>query len=164
MATYNQIPKYYDKNGVEVNIDDVVKSLGTAAVKNVGNNEGNIPLLGAGGKIASSHIPSLAITHTFVVANQADMLALGSQGAERGDVCKRTDLGNSFILTVDDASVLSNWVPLTDETTTLFVRDDADGTGYAARAYLKIYPCTQAEYNALATKESDVVYVIREVT
>jgi hypothetical protein len=118
MAIHNQIPKYYDKNGNEVNIDDVIKSLGSAAQKNVGDNEGDIPQLGAGGKIASSHIPSLAITHTFVVNSQEEMLALGDEGAEQGDVCKREDLGQSYILTTNDPTDIAAWVLLTDMPTT----------------------------------------------
>jgi hypothetical protein len=50
--------------------------------------------LDATGKINPSQLPALAITDTFVVANQVDMLALT---AEIGDIAVRTDLNKSFI-------------------------------------------------------------------
>lgn len=62
--------------------------------------------LDAGGKIPTAQLPNLAITDTFVVANQAAMLALT---AEVGDVAVRTDVNRTFILRVTPASTLSNW-------------------------------------------------------
>jgi hypothetical protein len=51
----------------------------------------------------------IAITDTFVVGSQEEMLALVAQ---RGDVAIRTDLGETFILKTDPATVLANWVEL----------------------------------------------------
>jgi hypothetical protein len=118
-------------------IDNELASLGTAAKKNVGDNEGDIPQLGAGGKIASSHIPSLAITHTFVVNSQDAMLALGSQGAEQGDVCKREDLGQSYILTTDDPTDISAWVLLTNSPTTDIVTEGTANAYFTAERAVK---------------------------
>ena len=69
--------------------------LGTAAYKNTGTSSGNVPVLDSNGKLASSVLPAIAITDTFVVSSQASMLALT---AEVGDVCVRTDLNKSYIL------------------------------------------------------------------
>jgi hypothetical protein len=72
--------------------------------------------LDATGKIASSQLPAIAITDTFVVATQAAMLALT---AEVGDVAVRTDLNKSFILKTDGASTLANWQELLTPTDTV---------------------------------------------
>ena len=65
--------------------------------------------LGVDGKIDSTQLSSIAINDTFVVATQEAMLALVAQV---GDVCVRTDLSKSFILTINDATVLANWQEL----------------------------------------------------
>lgn len=51
----------------------------------------------------------IAITDTFVVSSEAAMLALT---AETGDIAIRSDLGETFILQVNDPTVLSNWIEL----------------------------------------------------
>lgn len=68
------------------------------------------PSLDSAGKIPSSQLPAIAINDTFVVNSQAAMLALTAQ---KGDICKRTDLGNTFVLSTDDAADLASWVELT---------------------------------------------------
>lgn len=83
--------------------------LGTAATLNTGTTNGTIPLIGANGKLPAALMPAVAITDTFVVASQAEQLALT---AERGDVAIRTDLNKSFILRTDDPTVFSNWQEL----------------------------------------------------
>ena len=83
--------------------------LGTAAYKNTGTSSGNVPVLDSNGKLASSVLPAIAITDTFVVSSQASMLALT---AEVGDVCVRTDLNKSYILKEAGASTLSHWQEL----------------------------------------------------
>lgn len=85
-------------------------AFGTAAFKNTGTASGEIPLLGAGGKLPSSTLPALAITDTFVVASQAAMLALSA--AETGDVAVRSDLNKSFILRGSNPAVLADWQEL----------------------------------------------------
>lgn len=83
-----------------------ISDSGTAASKNTGTSAGNVPILDAGGKLDSSILPAIAITDTFPVATEAEMLALTAQ---RGDVAVRSDVSTSFILKGDDASVLANW-------------------------------------------------------
>lgn len=69
-----------------------------------------VATLDANMQLVTSQLPDLAITDVFVVANQAEMLALSS--ADTGDVAIRTDINKTFILSADDASVLSNWKDL----------------------------------------------------
>lgn len=68
-----------------------------------------VATLDSAGKIPESQIPAVAITETFAVANQAEMLALTAQ---RGDVAVRSDLNETFILAVEPASSLANWIQL----------------------------------------------------
>jgi hypothetical protein len=90
-----------------------ITDAGTAASKNVGTAAGNIPVLDASGKLTSSVLPAIAITDTFIVATEAEMLALTAQ---TGDVAIRTDLSKSFILKGTDPSVLSDWAELLSPT------------------------------------------------
>lgn len=83
-----------------------ISDAGTAASKNTGTAAGNVPLIGANGKLDDSILPALAISDTFVVASQAAMLALT---AEVGDIAVRTDLNKTFILRLSGASTLANW-------------------------------------------------------
>lgn len=86
-----------------------ISDAGTAAEKDFGTAEGNVPVLGAGGKLSEAVIPAIAITDTFVVDSQAAMLALEAQ---QGDVAVRTDVNKTFILKVAPATTLANWVEL----------------------------------------------------
>ncbi len=88
---------------------EVIDMLGTAASKDVGTAAGNVPVLDTNGKLVESILPAIAIVDTFVVANQAAMLALNAQ---KGDVAIRTDINKSFILQSTPASTLVNWQEL----------------------------------------------------
>lgn len=87
----------------------VIDMLGTAASKDVGTAAGNVPVLGSDGKLDQNVLPSIAITETFVVASEADMLKLNAQV---GDVAVRTDVNKSFILQKSPATTAANWVEL----------------------------------------------------
>lgn len=65
--------------------------------------------LDADAKLEANQLPALAITETFVVNDEAEMLALTAQ---QGDVAVRLDQEKSYILTVDPPSVLANWQEL----------------------------------------------------
>ena len=67
--------------------------------------------LDASGKIPTSELPDLAITDTFVVADEAARLALTAQ---RGDVAVQTDTGETYILAGDDPSATGDWVLLAE--------------------------------------------------
>lgn len=89
--------------------------LGTAATKDVGSANG-VASLDSSGLIPSSQLPAIAITDTFVVNSQTEMLALI---AEVGDIAVRLDLSKSLILKTSPASVLSNWQELLTPTDTV---------------------------------------------
>jgi len=59
--------------------------------------------------LVESVIPAVAITDTYEAANEAAMLALTAQ---KGDICIRSDLNKSFVLSAADASILANWKEL----------------------------------------------------
>ncbi len=86
-----------------------ISDAGTAASKNTGTASGNVPILDANGKLDSSILPAIAISDTFVVANQTAMLALTAQV---GDIAVRTDLSKCYILKTAGASTLANWQEL----------------------------------------------------
>lgn len=70
---------------------------------------GGLATLDGSGKLDGGQLPALAITETFVVADEAAMLALTAQ---QGDVAVRTDNDTSYILTAEPASTLANWQEL----------------------------------------------------
>lgn len=86
-----------------------IADAGTAAGKDVGTSVGNLIEVLANGKIDESVLPSIAITETFEVANQAEMLALNAQ---TGDVAVRSDENKCYILKQAPATTLANWVLL----------------------------------------------------
>lgn len=103
---------------VNEGLDATLQSAQTYADLKIGQNNANyIPLsqkganngvatLDASGKLPVNQVPALAITETFVVANQTAMLALTAQ---TGDVAIRTDINKTFILKQEPASTLANW-------------------------------------------------------
>ncbi len=99
-------------NKVDDQIDSKISdlNLGTAATKDTGTDEGEIPILDSNGKLADSVVPKIAMTNTYVVSSESAMLALSN--AQEGDVAVRTDLNKSFILKGSPYSTLSNWQEL----------------------------------------------------
>jgi hypothetical protein len=69
-----------------------------------------VATLDAYGKIPASQLSSIAISNTFVIASEADMVTLST--AQKGDIAIRTDLHTTFILTSLPASNISNWQEL----------------------------------------------------
>lgn len=63
-------------DAIEAAKTEVKEGLGTAASKDIGTAEGNVPVLGANGKLADSVIPAVAITETFVVDSETEMTGL----------------------------------------------------------------------------------------
>ncbi|WP_420239267.1 hypothetical protein ACOBR2_06725 [Telmatobacter bradus] len=70
---------------------------------------GGAALLTSGGILSTSEIPPITIDDVYTVASQAAMLLLD---ADQGDICVRTDLSESFILSQTPATTLANWVEL----------------------------------------------------
>ncbi len=108
-SDYLKIPGVAKVN-TQIDTKIAALGLGTAATKNTGTGNGNIPILDADGKLADSVIPKVAITNTWVVASQAAMLALSN--AQEGDVAVRTDINKSFILKTTGYATLANWQEL----------------------------------------------------
>ena len=77
--------------------------------KNTGTSSGNVPILDSNGKLADSVIPAVAITDTYVIDTEEEMLALSAQ---KGDIAIRSDLNKSFVLQTTPASTLANWKEL----------------------------------------------------
>jgi hypothetical protein len=63
-----------------------------------------------GGVLPTSQLPALAVTeHLGSVANQSAMLALSGQ---KGDWCIRSDVGQVYVITGADPSLLASWTAL----------------------------------------------------
>lgn len=86
-----------------------ITGLGSAAGKDTGLAAGNVVVVAADGKIDSSIMPAIAITDTFEVADEAEMLALNAQ---KGDVAVRSDLNKTYILKQGPADVVDNWTEM----------------------------------------------------
>ena len=121
----------------------------------------DIPTLDANGKLSSSQIPALAINDTFVVNNISEITALVAQ---RGDVAIRIiseSVSDAYILTMDEPSVLSNWVKLgvsyvaeSGHSQTATNAKDAERiNGH------RVVTMTQAEYD-ISAKDADTVYLV----
>ena len=129
--------------------------LGTAAPLNTGVAAGQIPLLGAGGKLAEAVLPSVAITDTFVVASQAAMLALT---AERGDIAVRSDENKTYALSTNSPSTLADWILL--RTPTDLVLSVAGRTGAVALTTADVSGLGAAASRAVGTATTNLVEVL----
>lgn len=65
--------------------------------------------LDASGKILENLLPSLAISDVYEASSSAAMVLLAAQ---KGDVCIRTDINKSFILSTNNPGTLSDWKEL----------------------------------------------------
>ena len=74
------------------------------------SQNGKVPILDTDGKLSSTFLPTLAITDTFEANSKAAMLALSS--AEKGDICIRTDINKTYILSADGYDTESHWKEL----------------------------------------------------
>ena len=101
-------------------------TLGTAADKNIGTTAGTIPILDNNGKLSSDVLPAIAVTDTFVAANEAAMLALSAQ---KGDVAVRTDESESYILVQEPASTKANWQKLLSPSSAVIITSVNGHTG-----------------------------------
>jgi hypothetical protein len=108
LATWHngQMRIYWSASDVSTFVSTQLNAYQQTSQKNQNNG---YPGLDGSGKINPSQIPALAITETFVVSSQSEMLALTAQV---GDVAVRTDVSQSFILQGSDPAILSNWVLL----------------------------------------------------
>jgi hypothetical protein len=70
---------------------------------------GGVATIGVDGKIPSEQLPQLALTETFVVDSEAEMVNLPAQ---MGDVAIRTDINKSFIKSSTNTGTAADWVEL----------------------------------------------------
>lgn len=70
-------------NATHTHTSSQINGLGTAATKNVGTANGQIPVLGANGKLAESVLPKIAINETFTADSISAAMALT---VEVGDI------------------------------------------------------------------------------
>ncbi|MFJ6324088.1 MULTISPECIES: hypothetical protein [unclassified Rhizobium] len=100
----------YTRSTVDAMLAAKQPNLGYTA-ENIGNKgaANGYASLDGGGKIPASQLPAIAVVDTFVVGNQAAMLALTVQ---KGDIAIRTDLNRSYILRAEPGTTLSNWEEL----------------------------------------------------
>ena len=139
-----------------------------------------------GGVLATSQLPALAIASFLgVVASESEMLALTGQ---LGDFCTRSDTGGMYIVTGDDTSVITGWTeisyppaPVTSvngQTGGVMIGKSDLGLGSvdntsdmdkpistAMQSALDskqdaLVNLTQAEYDALTTKDASTVYLV----
>lgn len=98
---------------------------------NIGTTEGLIPALGAGGKLASSLLPSIALTETLSVANAAARLALTSAQAQ-GKIVIEADTEKSYgLVTAGNPATSGDWLQLGDNTVTAADITDSTAAGRA---------------------------------
>lgn len=102
-----------------------VTGLGDVATLNKGTASGNVVVVGTDGKIADSLIPKLAISNTYEVASEAEMLGLT---AEEGDIAIRSDLPATFILKQAPATEKANWIKLATPTDAVLSVNGLTGT------------------------------------
>lgn len=90
---------------------DKVDGEHASAFEHVGNkgNANGYAELDGDGKVPADQLPAIAITETFVVNDEAEMLALDAQV---GDVAIRLDESKTYILALAPPTVLANWKEL----------------------------------------------------
>lgn len=102
-----------------------ISGLGDVVTLNKGVASGNVVVVDENGKIADSLIPKLAISNTYEVASEEEMLQLQ---AEEGDIAIRSDLPATFILKQSPANVKENWIQLATPTDTVLSVNGKTGT------------------------------------
>ncbi len=84
-------------------------NLDTSTLASLTKADTAVQATGPGGTIDPLLLPALAISDTFDVDSQAEMLALDAQ---KGDIARRSDIGSAFVLQGEDPSILGNWIQL----------------------------------------------------
>ena len=108
---------------------------------------GGIAPLAPDGTIPAQYLPLIALTQTFLAANQAAMLALPAQ---QGDLAIRGDQNSTYILRGTDPTVLGNWQQLLTPPSVSSVN------GKTGAVVL-----VPADIGAVSTADADVRYVLK---
>ncbi|GHU66047.1 hypothetical protein FACS1894184_03090 [Clostridia bacterium] len=94
-----------------------ITDAGSAASKDVGIASGNVPILDASGKLASSVLPDISGTHdTFSVTTKDDLITLTT--ADVGDTGVIPD-GEIYRLFAEPATLITNWVRVSADPNTV---------------------------------------------
>lgn len=124
MFKFGEDGLYYIYNGATWDARATVASLGTAAFRNTGTSNGNVPLVGVDGKLPASLIPTVTLSGNIPVANEAARLAL-SAGVAAGKVVVQGDDGSNWMLADGgDPSDPADWIRIYARDITL---DDVQG-------------------------------------
>ena len=78
----------------KADIEELRNELNTHGTYTVGTEEGNIPVLGADGKLPDSVIPKIATTEIYSVNSDDEMENLSVQ---TGDICIRNDTNETYV-------------------------------------------------------------------
>lgn len=111
-----------DMDGTVAFLSDITGSISAYQLLSEKDQPSGYAGLDVSGKINPSQLPSMAITDTFVVTSELEMLALVAQ---TGDVAVRNDESKSYILQGTDPSLLTDWQELlspTDSVQSVFGR------------------------------------------
>lgn len=73
-----------------------ISDAGSAASKNVGTSNGNVPVLDSNGKLSTSVLPALAIGDTVTVTNDTARFALTTSSVQKGDVVIVTGTNKTY--------------------------------------------------------------------
>ncbi|GHU76214.1 hypothetical protein AGMMS49992_21480 [Clostridia bacterium] len=102
-----------------------ITDAGSAASKDVGIASGNVPILDASGKLASSVMPDISGTHdTFSVATKEDLITLTT--ADVGDTGVIPD-GEIYRLFAEPATLITNWVRVSADPNTVISVNSQSG-------------------------------------
>lgn len=93
-------------SGITVAADSISADGSVVQLRSERGVANGYPTLDSSALIPTGFLPPLAVNEVFTAASQAAMLALNAQ---RGDMCIRTDIGTSWVLSADTPSVLAAW-------------------------------------------------------
>lgn len=99
-------------------VQSLYDALGTAALKDIGVNPGEVVVVQTSGKIDSKLIPSIDISNVYIVDTPEEISALSGR-IERGDIAIVNQTNETFIFVGDNATDVSDWVPLLTPTSTV---------------------------------------------
>lgn len=94
-----------------------IDALGSASGKNVGTASGQVPILGAGGKLPNSVIPAIALSEYLgEVDAQSGLTELAGQAGDYAVVKGSTSTSGTWIIHTGTGSDLSDWVHISGPT------------------------------------------------
>lgn len=119
--------------------------------------------LDSAGKVPTSQLPALAITDTFVVANEAEQLLLTAQ---EGDVAVRSDENKSYIHNGGTAGTMADWQELLTPTDAVLSVAGKTGAVSLEKADVGLGNVTNEAQiaKAIGTAAGDIIYFTGNAT